>query len=609
MDVLIAKKSAVEKALYSRIYYTRGVAAYVSINPEITESAFVKLASEYMKEDSVIFTMSLSKDGIIGMVYPLEGHEAALGLNLLEHPQRREIVEKTIETHKTFVAGPVELVEGGIAFISYTPIFYNTAENKEVFWGVTDIVILRDALFQEAGLKAVENGFVFALKGYDGSGDDREAFWGDSTVHQMKSEKINIELPSGNWVLSSNPQGGWGANSDQDKTLKTILIIAVLLITLLVFVIARSSVRIRRNEQELIAILQSMDSLIIEVSGEGVYINIPPTNDKLLFKPREELIGKKLEEVFGEQLATEFKNAIADCLHSRKVIVLDYPLTIAGKDFWFRTRISYKSADRLIFNCFDITEQKLHENELEKSQKELEQLNALKDRMLTVISHDLRGPVGSMANLIRLLDDEFSSFTDKKKKEFISRMRYSTSNLYNLLDNLLRWSKTQLGKTTVSLRKVILKELCEIVISNHKSEAEEKGINIECRLESNKSVITDPDLLQIVMRNLLSNAIKFSEKDAVITLRSETVLKDGKELVRLSIEDTGLGMSKGRLGELFNPERIKSTSGTNEETGSGLGLILSKQFLEMLDSKLEVVSELGKGSCFSFVLGVEEEEL
>lgn len=123
LDLLITKKSQLEKALNSRVYYTKGIAAYTSINPHISNETFYELADELINKDSVISTMSLSRDCVINAIFPYEGHEAAIGLNLLEHPARRKIVEKTIETRNTFIAGPVKLIEGGIAFISYTPIF------------------------------------------------------------------------------------------------------------------------------------------------------------------------------------------------------------------------------------------------------------------------------------------------------------------------------------------------------------------------------------------------------------------------------------------------------------------------------------------------------
>jgi sensor domain CHASE-containing protein len=147
LEIMTGKKSNLEKALYSRIYYTRGVAAYVALNPNISNAEFAELSKEFIKKDTVISTMALSKNCIINAIYPKEGHQAAIGLNLLDHPERKEMVEKTIQTQLTFVAGPVELVEGGTAFISYTPIFDKTKSLENKFWGLTDIVIKKNSLF------------------------------------------------------------------------------------------------------------------------------------------------------------------------------------------------------------------------------------------------------------------------------------------------------------------------------------------------------------------------------------------------------------------------------------------------------------------------------
>ena len=163
-DLLIAKKSLLEKSLNSRIYYTKGIAAYTSINPNTTDTEFYQLAEKLIQKDSVISTMALSKDCVINAIFPLEGHETAIGLNLLEHPQRKIIVENTIKTKNTFLAGPVELVEGGIAFISYTPIFSKTTYASSKFWGVTDIVILKEKLFNEMKLFTSDSNYYFALR-------------------------------------------------------------------------------------------------------------------------------------------------------------------------------------------------------------------------------------------------------------------------------------------------------------------------------------------------------------------------------------------------------------------------------------------------------------
>ncbi|MDP3443090.1 MAG: CHASE domain-containing protein, partial [Ignavibacteria bacterium] len=291
MEQLVSSKSKLEKALYSRIYYTKGVAAYVSFNPEITDKEFQQLANELVKTDSVISTMALSKNCIIGSIYPLKGHEAAIGLDLLAHPERKEIVEQTINTHKTFIAGPVELIEGGIAFISYTPIFDKTSDN-EVFWGITDIVIYKNQLFDEAGLIENKEGFLYALKGYNGKGETGEIFWGNSTVFDSNPVKIQIDLPDGVWILAAVPENGWGIYINQDRALTYALIFSSLIISILVGFVAMAIFKIQKNEKEQNAIFASMESLIVEIDKDGRYLKLPPTNSKLLYKPANELLGK-----------------------------------------------------------------------------------------------------------------------------------------------------------------------------------------------------------------------------------------------------------------------------------------------------------------------------
>ena len=194
VELLVFKKSQIEKALYSRIYYTKGVAAYISLNPGITKSVFDNLAGELIGKDSVINSMAISKDCILGAIYPYKGHESAIGLNLLEHPNRKLIVESTFKTRNTFVAGPVELVEGGVAFISYTPIFTKTQNDSSKFWGVADIVILKDKLFNEIHLSAQDSKYKFALRGTDGTGNSGACFWGDQEVFNNNPVRVDILL-------------------------------------------------------------------------------------------------------------------------------------------------------------------------------------------------------------------------------------------------------------------------------------------------------------------------------------------------------------------------------------------------------------------------------
>lgn len=598
LELLVAKKSSLEKALFSRIYYTRGVAAYVSQNPAITADEYNKLANEFIRNDSVIGTMSISKNCIISAVFPLKGHEKALGLDLLAHPKRKEIVQKTIETHKAFVAGPVELVEGGIAFISYTPIFETTQDTNGIFWGVTDIVIYRDRLFEEAGLKEVEAGFKYAMKGYDGSGANSDVFWGDNNIFANNPVLVNIELPYGNWQLASMPVQGWSGFFDQDKVLVYTLLISSLIISLLIFFLLKAFVRIKNNEKEFSAIFNSLDSLIMEISGEGEYLKVAPTNISLLVMTKNEIIGKRINQIFDREKTKLFMDAISECLKTKEVVIIDYPLTIGEKTSWFRARISYKAANRVIYTAFDVTKTKIAEDELKRSEESLKGLNALKDQLFSILGHDLRNPVGSFRNVAEFILDEGEQLSQTERNKLINGIKETSASLTDLIDNILLWAQSQQNTLKLNIEKQSVFDVCEMAIASQKTHALIKKIEIVNQIDPLQEAYFDVETIKIVMRNLLSNAIKFSQKGSIVYITSEVM--NNEVLIRFI--DQGTGILPDKIDQLFTFDKMEVTSGTNNERGSGLGLVLCKDFIELQNGKIWVESEFCKGSTFTIAL-------
>ena len=602
MDILIGKKSKLEKALYSRIYYTRGVAAFVALKPDIKDAEFEELAKEYIKNDTVISTMALSRNCVINAVYPLKGHEAALGLNLLEHPERKEIVEKTIETHQTFVAGPVELVEGGIAFISYTPIFDKRSQNKNLFWGMTDIVIKQKSLFREAMFLQEEGGYKFALRGYNGTGKDGELFWGNGDLFLQKPVTINIDLPIGSWELAGVPVDGWNQYPNQDKTISFILIVSSLIISVLIWLFSRALLKIKQNEREMTAIFGSMDSLIVEFNREGEYLKIAPTNDSILFKPSNELIGRRVHEIFDPEKADLLLEAIRECLRTRALVVIEYPLEIKGKECWFSARVSFKTDETVIFNAFDITERKKSEELILQSEIRLKKLNEMKDKFFSIIAHDLRNPVGNMKVISELLVDSYDSLSIDQVKELHESVKLSSTNLHLLLEDLLEWARSQSGNIVAKQQKVELNKLSANQIAQFKTLAQQKEINLISEVKPTAIAIADPDLTGIVLRNIIANAIKFTRKGGRICISSEEFNAENGQYLKVTISDNGVGMDPKKLDALFRIDTSVSTLGTENEQGTGLGLLLCKELIEKQGGLISVSSVVGEGSAFSFTL-------
>jgi sensor domain CHASE-containing protein/signal transduction histidine kinase len=597
LEILIANKSRLEKALYSRIYYTKGVAAYVSLHPDVDNAEFQRLAKILIKNDSVISTMALSKDGVIGSIFPEKGHEAAIGLNLMVHPNRKEIVEKTIETHQTFVAGPVELVEGGTAFISYTPIFNKKLEN-EPFWGVTDIVIYRDRLFRDAQLLPRVKRFEFALQGIDGKGTEGDIFWGNPDIFGRKPVVATVDLPTGNWILAAAPVNGWNNYLNQDNLLYYILILSSLIISVLIWLFVRSLVKIKNNERELRAIFHSMYNLIIEFNKDGQYVKIAPTNKSLLVLPEDHLLGKSVYDIFDPALASLFYQSINECLAQDKLVDIEYPMKIKGKDLWFMARISKRSDDSVIFNAYDITEKKHWIESIRESENSLKELNTMKDKFFSIIAHDLKTPVGNFMSLSRLLNDEFEELDDPQKKEILILLQQSGTETYELLNNLLNWTLSQQKAIKIEWKEYNLHNLCDQSVNSLNPLCAVKNIQINNDTDPAIAVVCDENLTKTIIRNLVSNAIKFSYDGEIISLRSEQKIIGDQSYYLLKVEDKGVGMNQETLGRLFKECRAKTTLGTRNESGTGLGLILCKEFIEKQGGFIEVKSQPGEGSTF-----------
>ncbi|MDD4921538.1 MAG: ATP-binding protein [Bacteroidales bacterium] len=608
-DILIGKKSRLERSLYSRIYYTRGVAAFVSHKANITNEEFYSLAKEYIKNDSVISTMALSRNGIINALYPLKGHEAAIGLNLLEQPARKDIVKKTIETHQTFLAGPVELVEGGIAFISYTPIFEKQAPGKTVFWGVTDIVLKLESLFNEANIKTTEGKYEFALRGYNGSGNEGAIFWGNPKIFEEDPITISIDLPTGNWVMAGKPVLGWSIYDNQDKALFLILLLCSFVISILIWQMTRALLKIKKNGIDLQAIFGSMDNLIVELNSQGKCLTVAPTNKTILFEQEHKLIGKNVHDLLSHEIATQILDSIQKCLRTKQVVVVEYPLEVNGEKRWLTARINYKDEETVIFNAFDETERIKDEEIIHRSETRLKELNMMKDKFFSILAHDLRNPVGSQKMLAKLILNDYDLLNDTQRKEILLSLKESTYGLYALLEDLLEWSRSQTDQLAIHIQTIHLNEFCNNIVTPFLTNAHLKNIKIDVYIPEDAMVVSDSNVTATILRNLISNAIKFTQKGGLIRISAEEITIDNQPFQKISITDNGVGIQSEKLETIFEFGMQQSTYGTEHEKGSGLGLTLCKDLASKIGAKLSVVSKTGEGSTFSIALPINGEML
>jgi signal transduction histidine kinase len=248
---------------------------------------------------------------------------------------------------------------------------------------------------------------------------------------------------------------------------------------------------------------------------------------------------------------------------------------------------------------YTIKQKQKSNNILSAQKKYSEELNQLKDRLFSIISHDLRSPLHNISGLLSLADNKM--MTEHELKEYLSKVGDSTENLSSLIDNLLYWAKSNLRNEGIKRDNFAIDKLAERNVSLLQPQADNKKITITNEVRAKVKVFADYNMIDLVVRNLVSNAIKFTKENGEITLSAK---EDNKMLI-FFVKDTGVGISQDKVSTLFNIQNT-STNGTNDEPGTGLGLILCKEFVEKNGGTITVQTVLDKGSTFSFTLPVSE---
>lgn len=235
--------------------------------------------------------------------------------------------------------------------------------------------------------------------------------------------------------------------------------------------------------------------------------------------------------------------------------------------------------------------------------EELQRTIAGRDKLYSVIAHDLRSPMGSIKMVLNMLIlNSPSEKIGAEMYELLTMANQTTEDVFSLLDNLLKWTKSQIGKLNVVYQDVDLVEVTDGVIEIFSMVASLKKIRIREMKPEKMMVNADIDMLKTVVRNLLSNAIKFSKENSEVLVKMEEV--DGMAVV--SVQDHGCGISEEGQKKLLHTDTHFSTFGTNNEEGSGLGLLLCKDFVVKNGGKLWFTSKEGEGSIFSFSIPVKK---
>jgi PAS domain S-box-containing protein len=274
-----------------------------------------------------------------------------------------------------------------------------------------------------------------------------------------------------------------------------------------------------------------------------------------------------------------------------------------GETIWALTTISLirDANDKPMFfiaQVQDITKRKKSEEQLIKYTEELKLLNAAKDKFFSIISHDLRSPFNSLLGLTEYISHSYDEMTPTEIRSSVSNVYNSSKQVYNLILNLLEWSMIQSGRLTVNKSVINLSDLGNEIINLYEESANYKQMQLVNNMDQDILVYADKYMIDTIVRNFVSNSIKFTKPGGKIIIKG-IINGDNAEV---SVTDTGIGISPEEQKNLFRIDEQTRRDGTANEKGTGLGLILCKEFIEKNNGVLWVESEEGKGSRFSFTV-------
>lgn len=350
------------------------------------------------------------------------------------------------------------------------------------------------------------------------------------------------------------------------------------------------------------AIMESTDDSLFLLDRDGRVHDTNEAHARRLGLTREDLLGKNVFDFLPTEIAQKRLNLIRQSLDTGKVI--------NGEDmregFYNAYVISpirhhNEAVDKVAVFSRDITRQHQIMEALSLSEARYKELNVMKDKFLSIIAHDLKNPFNAIIGFSDVLRERIEEKDYQEAGRFAGIIHESTNRVLDLLTNLLEWSRSQTGKIEFNPEYLDITKLISEVTALVEDSARQKSITLMNTVPRKFIVNADGGMISTVVRNLISNAIKFTEPGGTVTIEA---WKTEANLV-VTIRDTGIGIQKEALEKLFRIGESFSTPGTRKEKGTGLGLILCKEFIDKHGGKIWAESIAGVGSAFSFSLPIQ----
>jgi signal transduction histidine kinase len=560
-----------------------GLAANVSVQPDMTEAEFRKLASVIFALAPQLRNIGLAPDLTIRNIYPLEGNEAALGLDLARQSLSPEQVQSLQDSRKELFNGPINLVQGGEGMAARIPIFENESGR---FWGVVSVILDLNRLYSAVDMLSFSETGPLALFRSSAAGQGEDPFFGNVATQWQDPVTTELSMPGINWTLFAQPSQGWPNHPESPVLVRSLLVLMVILVFAGAFWL--TSLLIRDH------LMQRRFSGLFELApfGIGLYA---ADNGKLLRANNsfEKLFGNKANSLaFFRHVYDHTSRPLPEELDIASL--LKKKLRFSGLEGYFPDAknelnpvllhgltLDTQNGDPAIWLIAeDISEQK--------------KADRAKSEFISIVSHELRTPLTSIAGSLGLLSNNAVGELPPKASRLAEIAYRNTQQLTLLINDLLDIEKLVAGKMAFSMTDCPVAEIVWECLEDIESFSVDKKVSLKAERLDKVNVKADPGRLCQALNNLLSNAIKFSPENSVVTVCTE---KSDHE-IRICVSDQGQGVPTAFRDRIFQKFSQADSSDRRAKGGTGLGLAITRELMHAMGGKVGFDSEEGKGACF-----------
>jgi len=364
---------------------------------------------------------------------------------------------------------------------------------------------------------------------------------------------------------------------------------------------------LRKLQEDQLILLDNIPAWVFYKDTENRFIHVNKPFADVMGISKEKLEGKSMFDIYPKELAEAYWNDDLEVIATgkSKVNIIEQMTSVDGTIWVMTDKIPFLNSQGDIIGIIgfsiNITERKIADDRIKKMNEELKELNFTKDKFFSIIAHDLKSPFQGLIGYSQILLEQYEMLSEEEKKDSINSIYQLSKNTFELLDNLLEWSRMQTGKLSFDPDVFNLYQELLPTIDMLMHAARKKNIAIDFRVDKRIIVRADKNMLSTVVRNLISNAIKFTNPDGEIIVSSARIGK----YIELSVADNGIGINKKILNNLFKIDQNLSSVGTANEEGTGLGLILCKDMIQMHGGKIWAESVYGKGSKFTLSIPIK----